>query len=314
MIATPTFVKTWPIWKPVICKKIDDLSPTKIIDLGDNLRSIMGSTNPNLKSGKAMELSETQAMKSASGHLWESLVTWYCNLCLIGTRTVLIKKTSNVPRALIKVIEIDYDGDKSIAEADLWAITFPKKKEFTDEIPASFENKTKQKTQALRQDTKTISKSMMDYLDQITVEYFKEFELGIISCKTPWNDFAVIPEHWDLVYTLAKEMPEALSKKKISIGKDSTYSIADLKKFFYAFATLPSQEPIKFSNPKTLPIIRLKQLSGGNYWGLPSQTGVQSVKEIFKKNFLSSVGTEHLQKLEQELKNLKKIMHTLNYD
>ena len=96
-----------------------------------------------------------------------------------------------------------------------------------------------------------------------------------------------------------------LEIKKITIGKDSTISIVGLKKFFYAFATLPSQEPRKFSNPKTLPIIRLKQLTGGNYWGLPSQTGVQSIKEIFEKNFSSSIGNDHLAHLKKELSKLK---------
>ena len=194
----------------------------------------------------------------------------------------------------------------------MWAITFPDEKEFTDEIPESFINLSKPterepegKTEKINQGSAIISSGMLGWLGQNIEKYFSGFELGIISCKTPWNDFAVIPEHWDLVYALSQEMPEALEIKKITIAKDSSFLIGGLKKFFYAFATLPSQDPSKFSNPKTLPIIRLKQLTGGNYWGLPSQTGVQSIKEIFEKNFLSSIENGHLANLKKELSKLK---------
>ena len=92
----------------------------------------------------------------------------------------------------------------------------------------------------------------------------------------------------------------------MTIGIDSSYSISNLQYFFYAFATLPSQNPEEFSNVKILPIVRLKQLSGGNYWGRPTQSGVNSIKDIFEKNFSTSVGTkeQHLVKLEKELTKL----------
>jgi len=225
-------------------------------------------------------------------------------LCLIGTRTVIVKKASHVPKNFIKAIEIDYDGDRSNAEADLFAITFPDRAEFVKEIPESFKNETG-KEEKIKKETKTISPSVKNYLEQTVARHFTEFELGIISCKLPWNDFAVIPEHWDLVYELSIEMPEALGIKKITIGMDSDHGLNELNKFFYAFATMPSQKPSKFDSPKTLPIIRLKQLSGGNYWGLPTQVGVKSIKEIFVTNFSSSIGDDHLAHLKKELSKLK---------
>tara|TARA_Y100001936_G_C16069281_1_gene669439 strand:+ start:1460 stop:2536 length:1077 start_codon:yes stop_codon:yes gene_type:complete len=308
----------WPTWKQKICDLCPDTNSQQILDLGDNLRNIMDTTNPNSTTNPIqINISEMQSMKSASGALWESLVTWYCNLCLIGTRTVIIKKTSMVPEILIDTIEIDYDGDTSTAEADLWAITFPNNEEFIDDIPESFVDKYKitkkhpdgGATQNINQKTLGLSISIKKWLAKIIDENFSDFELGIISCKTPWNDFAVIPEHWDLVYDISINYPDALKSKKITIGINAEHPLSELKKFFYGFVTLPSQEPQKFSNPKTLPILRLKQLSGGNYWGLPTQTGVNSVKDIFTKNFSSSVGSklEHQTLLQAELSKLNTV-------
>lgn len=315
LFKTATFPKYFPKWKPEICK--GGLSAANIIDIGDNLRDIMFKTNPNLKAKVKRTESEGQSDTAASGHLWEGLVSWYCNLCLIGSRTVVIKKTSTVPENLTKIIEIDYDGVKSTAEVDLWAITFPDKNEFTKDIPESFSKKptlaqlrenpnAKHRTVSISQATKQISSGLKKWLDQNVEENISDFELGIISCKTNWADDAVIPQHWDLVYTLSTEMPEALLKKNMTIGIDSSYSISDLKNFFYAFATLPSQKPENFSNVKILPIVRLKQLSGGNYWGRPTQSGVNSIKDIFEKNFSTSVGTkeQHLVKLQKHLTKL----------
>ena len=264
--------EAWKKWHPVITDLIG--SPpqaNKIFDLGDHLRDVMFSAYEKIDKPT---LSQTQAMKSRSGVLWESLLTWYCNLCLIGTRSVVIKKSKSlVPSQFLDAITADYGTQQEDSEADLIALTFPNGVDLT-----SFPT-----------------------LEKLVDEHFKDFELGVISCKTPWNDFSVIPQHWNMVYNLAINDPDALEMK---IGIND-WDVTVLKKFFYAFATLPSQKP-EIIKSTSLPVVRLEKLSGGNFWGLPSKKDIaKSMKEIFKKNFSSSIGDGIESNLKKELPKLK---------
>ena len=57
--------------------------------LGKNLRNIFLSTN---------EGGRSQGSLSGGGAAWECLITWYTNLGLIGTRTIVLKhKKAFVP-------------------------------------------------------------------------------------------------------------------------------------------------------------------------------------------------------------------------
>ena len=273
LFTTPSMKKAWEEWHPLIINLIESPPQAdKIFDLGDHLREIMFSSYQEIENPTQ---SEIQSMKSTSGVLWESLLAWYCNLCLIGTRSVVIKKSKIlVPSQFLDAITADYGTQQEDSEADLIALTFPNKVDFI-----SFPT-----------------------LKKLVDEHFKDFELGVISCKTPWNDFSVIPQHWNMVYNLAINNPDALEMKIGINGCDITV----LKKFFYAFATLPSQKDLSKFTPDVLPVIRTKKLSGGVFWGLPSKENVaQSMKEIFKKNFSSSIGDGIESNLKKELPKLE---------
>ena len=272
LFTTPSMEKAWEKWHPLITNLIGSPPQAdKIFDLGDHLRDIMFSAYEKIDTPT---LSETQSMKSRSGVLWESLLVWYCNLCLIGTRSVVIKKSKSlVPSQFLDAITADYGTQQEDSEADVLTLTFPDGMDLT-----SFQT-----------------------LEKLVDEHFKDFELGVISCKTPWNDFSVIPQHWNMVYNLAINNPDALEMK---IGIND-WDVTVLKKFFYAFATLPSQKP-EIIKSTSLPVVRLEKLSGGNFWGLPSKKGIaKSMKEIFKKNFSSSIGDGIESNLKKELPKLK---------
>ena len=74
----------------------------------------------------------------------------------------------------------------------------------------------------------------------------------------------------------------------ISVGTDG-YSIHDAKRFTYSFVTVPSNQLVKngrqqYKNTSTA-VLRVINLSGGNYWGLPSSAGVaSSIKELVERN------------------------------
>lgn len=284
------------------------LTSEKIFGLGDHLREIMFSSYEKIENPT---LSETQSMKSTSGVLWESLLVWYCNLCLIGTRSVVMRKNKSiVPSQFLDAITADYGIEKDDSEADLIVITFPNKKEFTDKIPNSFSNEGEDKTFTITNNKGEISPTQFFlYLNKLTNIFFEQFELGIISCKTPWNDFAVIPQYWDLVYSLHLEHPDALKSKGFSMGING-YKIDDLKNFFYAFVTLPSQDP-NILKSNGMPIVRLRKLSGGNYWGLPSKSDVaESMKYFFEKNLQDSINGNVIECID---KNISKISTDYKY-
>ena len=108
--------------------------------------------------------------------------------------------------------------------------------------------------------------------------HFNEYEIGIIQCKTNWNDNAQTPMLWDMVYSSS-----GFAGRNINVGT-SAYSIRHVKLFTYSFVTVPtSRGPF---TPNSMPVKRVYHLSGGNYWGKPAVSSVaNSLKDIFGKNF-----------------------------
>ena len=309
LFTTPSMVKAWEKWRPFVNKKIGDPpDPSKIFDLGDELREIMFKSH--IKISKPTQ-SQTQGMKSRAGVLWESLLVWYCNLCMIGTRSVVIRKSKKlVPSQFLDAITADYGVATDDSEADLIAITFPDDADFTDEMPDSFKMDGKKIKMLRDKGTKGYERLgplvkivFTKFLFRLVDNHFKDFEMGIVSCKTPWNDFAVIPQHWDLVYSLSDTHPDALATKGFSIGTKG-YSINNLSNFFYAFVALPSQDP-GIIRPNGMPVVRLRSLSGGNFWGLPTRPDIaESMKEIFARNFQTSFGNGVVDNLKDEIPKL----------
>jgi hypothetical protein len=126
---------------------------------------------------------------------------------------------------------------------------------------------------------------------------FSEFGLGIIQCKTNWNDSAQIPMLWDMVYS-----SDGFGKRNITVGT-SAYSIRDLQSFWYAFATVPTTRG-PFTSTKTN-VLRVRGISGGNYWGQPTKSSVaSSIKEIFCRNFRNAFDKPQRITLKENLEHL----------
>lgn len=249
VLATPVIAKTcWPIWQPALAK-LTGPTPTaiQIFDLAEHLSPIFRLT------GTA---GREQGSLSGGGNAWEGLVCWYLNLCLIGTNSVVFKKRSSVPPPVSKALTITYGNVAANTESDLVCITFP------EDIPELIEPLHGRETVESR-------------LEDVADKYFDDLRVGVIQCKTNWNDNAQIPMMWDMLYN-SKEF----HNPSIVVGK--TYHI-DHSRFAYAFATVPTND---LSNFKTtsLSVKRVEQLSGGNYWGWPGKKGIaQSLSGFFAK-------------------------------
>lgn len=248
--------KVWKNWSADITEvtKGDTPNNIQLRELGNTLYDIFRGTSEG----------RTQGDVSGGGAAWEGLVCWYLNLCLTGSRTVVIKsKKANIPECILHSISVNYGNFKSNTESDLLAITFPDDTRLLQEY---------------KDDVKVVS----DLISKVTDEKFHETELTVIQCKTNWNDNAQIPMLWDLIYA-----SEGFSQVA-TVGSNG-YSHNKLKSFNYAFATVPTVKPDSFK-PTSTSVKRVQKLSGGNYWALPSKSGIaMNIADMLDRNFQSAL-------------------------
>lgn len=287
LFATNGFATAWPVWSTVIASKTPTPTSRQIINLGDNLREIFYSTNTSS--------ARTQSDVSGGGANWEALVCWYLNLCNIGRRTVVIKHhKALIPTPISNAITVNYGNFISNTESDLIAITFPDKAEYSmDKDDISIMNEDGQLVNLY-----TRSKyNFLDVLNALVARDFSEIEIHIIQCKTNWNDNAQIPMLWDMIYS------STAFKTNITIGRDG-YNMNNARFFSYAFATVPTVKPEKITR-SSVAVSRVRNLSGGNYWGKASEDGIaSSIKEMLNRNLATGASINHLSSLTNAIPEL----------
>lgn len=274
LFETNGFKSVWPTWKKTIKTRIfNSSSPTEyqIYSIGDNLRDIFRTTG---------QAGRSQSDISGGGANWEALVCWYLNVCLIGRRTFVLKHHKDlIPDPIKDAITVNYGNFRSNTESDLIAITFPDKLEYcVDKSKIAINDTHGNKVNT----TKGKSYNFLPVLNALVARDFEDIEIHIIQCKTNWNDNAQIPMLWDAVYSANT------FRNGVSVGSNG-YSIQDAKRFTYSFVTVPSNRISKNGKPTykntSTAVLRVLNISGGNYWGLPSETGVaSSIKELLERN------------------------------
>ena len=70
----------------------------------------------------------------------------------------------------------------------------------------------------------------------------------------------------------------------------------------------PDQEwSVKGIKSNGMPVVRLRSLSGGNFWGLPTRPDIaESMKEIFARNFQTSFGNGVVDNLKDKIPKLSR--------
>ena len=295
-----SFNSCWNIWKPIIESKLDINNPSTIFNLGDELSSIFKSTaNGGRQSSTSGE--DAQSLLSAGGACWEGLVCWYLNLALIGTRTVVIKHSKKlIPTPIAHAITVSYDNFKSTTESDLIAITFPNESVFTCEI----DDINTYLTTSLNLYKKGGNFNYNQVIDKLTEIYFNNIKMCVVQCKTNWNDNAQIPMLWDMIYS-----GNSFSRG-ISVGNEG-YKITP-STFSYAFVTVPTNNTEY--KPDSTSVKRVRNLSGGNYWGKPTVNDVaKSIKEIITANFDSGInGGSIRNSISQNIHNINTLYSYFN--
>lgn len=262
-----TFRIGWNSWKNEIDSILgENLTANNILNLGDRLTEIFRVT---------ASAGRDQGSLSSGGTAWEALVCYYINLCTINSNVVAIRKMSSVPKNIQDAITVNYGNFPCNTESDITILIFPNKSEYTDEIAnVQFQNDN-EITASLYLNNRINN----EVLNNLIERDFSEFEIGIIQCKTNWNDNAQIPMLWDMIYSAG-----GFSGRNITIGRNN-YSIQNCNKFTYSFVTVPSNNRSNYTS-NSVAVKRVYNLSGGNYWGKSTETNVcRSIKEIFNNNY-----------------------------
>lgn len=283
------FRNGWSTWKGEVKRLTGNaFQAGEVLNIGDHLSDIFSTT------GSA---GRSQSEVSGGGYGWEGLICWYLNLCFAGSRGVAVRKISDLPDALRDSISVNYGNFKSNTESDIAVVIFPDVPEFVNS-----------KSSLSIADSQgnlipTILRgafNLKEILNRSSEIHFDNFELGIIQCKTNWNDNSQIPMLWSMIYEA-----DTFTNSSISIGRNS-YSIHDLAKFTYSFCTVPTNDLSNYKQNSTS-VNRVRNLTGGNYWGYPSSSGIaSSVKEIFNSNFRNAFsGTNQRTTLNNAIRDLR---------
>jgi len=230
--------------------KLGGKSKTEIIALGNYLSEgfqLLGRGD------------RSQGSLSSSGKVWEALIVWYLNICLVGTKAVCLKGGTFCPKPIKDSITIMHESIALRSEPDVMIVSFP---DLESQPPVAS------------------AKEMMAILDVTCEQNFRKIGIINIQCKTNWNDNAQIPMLWNMLYNQARK--GAVIPNGFGIGRRGM-TLSNAGFFGYAFATVPTQKNgPKGYKPDSLRVLRVKSMSCGNYWGFPSISGVcLNISEIF---------------------------------
>lgn len=206
---------------------------------------------------------------------------------------------SLVPKPIQDAITVNYGNFACNTESDITVITFPDLPDYSIDINTlSIENN------GVGIETFNRNRFNPEITDYLCGRDFDNFEIGVIQCKTNWNDNAQIPMLWDMIYSA-----NGFRGRNITIGRDG-YNIHDTANFTYAFVTVPSNKRAKY-NSNSVAVKRVTNLSGGNFWGKPTEQHVaRSLKEIFNNNY--QAGYPH--NIRTEIKNaIPRLSQDLSY-
>lgn len=227
----------------------------------------------------------SQSGVSGGGTGWECLVTWYLNLLLIDTNVIAVRQNKNfVPKCISDCLTVTISNTQTNTESDILVFSIPESEKIQGSSISDFNNHLSKR------------------IDQV--------DLLVLQCKTNWEDNAQIPMLWDMIYNSESRL------NNVSVGINGL-NPQSLGKFKYGFVTVPTGKRGEQVKPGLLKVLRVKNLTGGNYWGKPSETDVaSSIKEFAGRHYPNSFPSgiiNHLNLVRKERKDFTENMFSLNF-
>ena len=247
MASLPSFANSWVTWQTHLDSICPPLNPTpiQIFQIGEHLSNIFRA---NVVVGRG------QGAVSSGGTAWECLIEWYLNLIFWGTPVLVARRNNSfIPQFVRNSLAVTISNHSTNAESDIIAYSIPN-------VGAA------------------VNLSLVQ-INQLISATPTQANLGVVQCKTNWNDNAQIPMLWDLIYNATgnNRVPN------VSVGIHGASPLA-FRHFSYAFSTVPTTSTNYTAN--SLAVLRVRNMTGGNYWGKQTFPGVASaMSEYFGRNF-----------------------------
>ena len=249
LINSPTFGKSLPKRSEYIFNKISQHSGSKNIkNAGEHLSS----------SFSLIKTKRGQKEVARAGVVWESLIVWYLNLCLIDTQAVCLKGSKFCPKAVKDALKLYIDNDPVGGEMDVLILS---SKHFL----------------AAPEDSRA---ALIRKIDQVAEDHFSNIGIINLQCKTSWADNAQAVMLYNMLYKQA--FAGNASQNGFRVGK-TPFTLDQVGHLGYAFSTVPTQKDLddKFKRNSTS-VLRVKCCTAGNYWGHPTKDGIaRCISEIF---------------------------------
>ena len=195
----------------------------------------------------------TQSAVSGGGTAWECLITWYLNLSFWGTDIIVTRQNKKfIPKVVSDSLCVTISNHQTNTESDIVVYSIPQIGTTTD---------------------LTLKK-----INDLILVNITSTDIAVVQCKTNWNDNSQIPMLWDLIYNSS-----SFRIPNVSIGINGV-NPGSFRTFYYSFITVPTiKKPLKSTH---IAVLRVKNLTGGNYWGKSTEAGISScVNEYFGRNF-----------------------------
>jgi len=197
-----------------------------------------------------------QSQLSGGGAAWECLITWYLNLVFWGTDVIATRQNRNfVPPVINESLSVTIANHQTNTESDIVIYSIP--------------------------DTQNLDDLSLNDIDDLIRSNIRIVDLAVVQCKTNWNDNAQIPMLWDLIYNSTNfRIPN------VFVGINGV-SPSSFRNFTYSFVTVPTTTRTRFT-PSNLAVLRVNNLTGGNYWGKTTHQGVAlCINNFFGRNFVN---------------------------
>ncbi len=231
------------------------------------------------------ESGRSQSTVSGGGAAWECLITWYLNLIFWNTPIVAVRQNKKfVPQSISDCLTVTIANNQTNTESDILVFSIP--------------NHSHLRGSSIEEMNLHLSSRLSDV------------DLVVLQCKTNWNDNSQIPMLWDMIYNSESRL------KNVSVGVNGS-SPESVKNFKYGFVTVPTVKVAKLK-PSGVSVLRVKNLTGGNYWGMESKADIAaSIKEFPNRHFPSHFDGGVVSHMQKQLSTSPEILDNflnLNFD
>lgn len=213
----------------------------------------------------------SQGSLSGGGAAWECLVCWYLNLIFWNTPIFVARQNRHfIPSVINDSICVTISNTQTNTESDIVIFSVP--------------------------DVDQLSGNSLANLNEHLTQRISDVELCVLQCKTNWNDNAQIPMLWDMIYNSS-----TFRIPYVSVGRNGV-NPSSYRQFSYAFVTVPSNQGEY--RPMNTSVLRVKGLTGGNYWGKATEQNVAaSLKELPGRRFPTVFTGGVISHMDQSIQN-----------